>query len=303
MRVLVYGATGSQAGPIVPKLVAAGHTPVVITRTAAHAAAAAELGAMVVEADMGDLEALRAAHAGVEAVALMVPAFANPLEQPRLFTNALTAARDAGVGLIVYNTSGPLIAQRIGNPMYDSRHDRIEELRASGVPSIIIQPTAYMENLLGPWTRPGIVAKDELAYPTPPELRLGWIATDDVAALIVAALQRPQLAGSHFVVSGPENLSGPELAARFSAGLGRTITYREMPLDEFAALLDAAFGPGAGAGGAAGYKFQRDNADLIPMWADMAPVLQQLPVTLTGVDAWARQMGQAFAPATAAAPA
>jgi len=180
--------------------------------------------------------------------------------------------------------------------MYDMRHDMEALLRDSGIPHIIIQPSAYLENLLGPWTQPNIVAKDQLSYPVPDDLRIGWVATEDVAALQVAALQRPELANTKFVVSGVRNVTGPELAAEVSQGLGRPITYYAMPLEEFGAALDAAFGPGAGEGGIAGYKFQQENAALIPMWTDMGPVLQKLPVRMTSVAEWAAKYRDAFAP-------
>jgi len=95
-------------------------------------------------------------------------------------------------------------------------------------------------------------------------------------------------------VSGVENLTGPELAAQMSQGLGRPITYYAMPLAQFGAALDAAFGPGAGEGGIAGYKFQQENADRIPMWTDMGPVLEQLPVRMTSVAEWAARHLAAF---------
>lgn len=296
MRVLVYGATGSQGGPVVPRLLARGHTPVVVTRSLEKAEPMRVLGAELALADMSDAASLSVASVGADAVALMVPAFIpNPIEAPQYFHNALAAAKDAGAKLVVYNTSGPVILQRIGNPIYDTRLDLIAALRQSGVPSIIIQPTAYMENLLGPWTRPGIVERDELAYPVPEHIPIGWIATDDVAAFVAAALERPDLAGEHLIVSGEENLTGPELAERFTRGLRRSIRYREMPLEEFGAVLDATFGPGAGAGGIAGYEFQRRHADLIPMWTDMASVLAKLPVRLTSAETWAGQHALAFA--------
>jgi uncharacterized protein YbjT (DUF2867 family) len=296
LKVLVYGATGSQAGPIVPKLLASGHQPYVVTRSAAKAEALAGAGAQVVEADMGNAGRLTAITAGMDVVALTVPAFnPDPTDHGRFFHNALEAARAAGVKLLVYNTSGPVIRERTGNPQYDMRLDLLAALQASGVPSIVIQPTVYLENLLGPWTRPGVIERDELAYPVEEHQRLGWIATDDVAAFVAAAVERPQLAGEHFIVSGEENLTGPELAERFSRGLGRTISYRAMPLEEFGAVLDTVFGPGAGAGGIAGYKFQRERADIIPTWNDMRPVLERLPIRMTSVEEWAARMQPAFA--------
>ncbi len=298
LSVLIYGATGSQAGPVVWQLLDKGHQPHILTRNLSKAVAMQAAGATVVTGDMADIDSLRAASKGIDSVALMIPAFiANPADTLQYARNAITAAQENNIKLIVWNTSGPVLAQRIGHPMYDSRIDIADELRSSGVPFIVIQPTAYLENLLGPWTQPGVSLRDTLSYPVEEHVLLGWVATQDVAALMVAALEHRELAGSHFIASGVENVTGPELASRFSQALGREIQYRAMPLEEFGAVLDAAFGPGAGAGGIAGYQFQRDNAQLFTMWADMQPVLQQLPVTMTPITAWVAQHHDAFSQA------
>ncbi len=293
MRVLVYGGTGSQGGAVVHNLLKQGHTPVVLTRSPEKIA---EIdGAVAAVGDLGDTDSLKTAHENIDAVSFMIPAFlADPMQAPQYARNAIDAAKDAEVDLLVYNTSGPVIEARIGNPMYDMRLDIIDYLKQSGVPYIIIQPTAYMENLLGPWTRPIVIEKDVLPYPVEENTPLGWVATDDVGKLIVAALERPELAGQRLIVSGIENVTGPKLAQQFSLGLGREITYYSQPLEEFGAALDEAFGPGAGEGGIQGYKFQRENADKIVMWTDMQPVLAKLPVQMTSIEDWVRQHAPAF---------
>jgi uncharacterized protein YbjT (DUF2867 family) len=302
MKVLVYGGTGSQGGAVVHALLDGGHTPYVLSRDPQKVAKMFE-GAEGVEGDMGDKASLLAASEGMDAVSLMVPAFLpDPSLAPQYAHNAIDAAKQAEVGLIVYNTSGTVINQPTGNPMYDMRLQLIEYLDESGVPYITIEPTAYIENLLGPWTRPNVAQNDTLSYPVEADTPIGWIATRDVGALIAAALERPELANQRIPVSGVENLTGPELADRFSEGLGREISYYAMPLEEFGAALDEAFGPGAGEGGIQGYKFQRENSDLLTMWVDMDPVLEKLPITMTSVVEWVTQHQPAFAPKQETSP-
>jgi len=182
------------------------------------------------------------------------------------------------------------------------RLDTAAYLRDSGVPHIIIQPTAYAENLLGPWTAPFVVAEDKVAYPNLPEARVGWIASDDVGALMVAALERPGLAGSSFAVSGLENASGPELAAAFSDALGRTIRYHPLPPREFGAILDSLFGPGAGTAAAAQYERAWESGEFPAMHVDMAPVLATLPVRMRTLREWVAEHAAAFTPVASAAP-
>lgn len=288
MKVLVYGGTGSQGSAVVQKLTENGHQPYILTRKPDNIAQA-------VAGDLADPASLEAASRGMDAVSLHVPFFVpDPALAVTYARNAIDAAKAAGVRHIVFNTSGPVIPHRLGVAGYDMRHDVIDYLKASGVPHIIIQPTGYLENLLGPWTAQGIIERDVLTYPVAADERIGWLATADLGALMTAALERPELAPAHFVVSGVENLTGPELAARMSAGLGRTITYEAITPEAFGELLDAAFGAGMGAQAAAGYAFQRDNAHLFTMWTDMQPVLAKLPVRMTSVEEWAKQFAPAF---------
>lgn len=299
LKVLVYGATGSQSSPVVHELLRRGHEPFVVTRSAAKAAPLAAAGARVVVADMGDQERLVEISRGMDAVALLIPFFINPADAPAFGRHAINAAREAGVQLIVWNTSGPLPPARTGNPGVDVRLDTAEALQASGVPHIIIAPTAYAENLLGPWTAPFVANEDRVAYPNPPQARVAWIASADVGALMVAALERPELAGRTFAVSGRENVSGPELAEAFSDALGRPIRYHPLPPREFGAILDTLFGPGAGAGAAAQYEQAWERGEFPNMAADMGPVLAALPVPLRTLRAWIAEHAGAFTPAGA----
>jgi uncharacterized protein YbjT (DUF2867 family) len=299
LKVLVYGATGSQSSPVVYELLRRGHRPYVVTRSAEKAAPLAEAGAEVVVADMGERDRLIRASQGMDAVSLLIPFFVNPADAPAFGRNAIDAAREAGVKLIVWNTSGALPPARTGNPGLDVRIDTAEYLRASEVPHIIIAPTAYAENLLGPWTARSVANEDRVAYPTPPQARIGWIASADVGALVVAALERPELAGRTFAVSGLENASGPDLAAAFSEGLGRPISYHALPPREFGAILDSVYGPGAGAGAAAQYQQVWDSGEFPNMYVDMQPVLAALPVRLRTLSEWVAEHADAFTPATA----
>ncbi len=298
-RVLVYGGTGSQGSPVVRRLIARGHQPIVFTRDVDKAQKMFGAAATYVQGDMGSADDTLKASAGADAVALLIPFFTNnPMEDaPNFARNAIHAAKQTDVKLIVYNTSGPTPHEDNGMPGAEPRIYTRQLLQESGIPYIILAPTAYLENLLGPWTVNEIREKNVLPYPNPPETRIGWIATRDLAALQVAALEHPELANNEYIVCGLANVNGTELAAYVGAGVGRHIAYREMPLDEFAAKIDAAFGPSAGAGAKAGYQFMREHPERHPpMWVDMAPLLATLDIEMTPINVWARQFQAMLAP-------
>lgn len=300
--VLVYGATGSQSRPVAHRLLDAGFRVRVLTRDPAKAADLARRGAQVARADIADRDALREAHHGVDAVSLLIPAFLDdPSSALDLARNAVDAARDVNVDVVVWNASGQINERGDDALGPDVRRATLAHLQASGVPHVVLQPTGYMENMLGPWTAPRVQSDDVLQYPTQRAFMTQWIATDDVAALAVEAIKRPALADLNLKVAGPERLDGDGMAASFSRALGRTIRYEALTPTAFGAILARLFGPEAGEAAARGYEAIARDPDLFSPTVDMDSVLPMLPVTLTSLESWVRQHAQAFAPAAQSA--
>lgn len=272
--VLTYGSSGSQGEPLTRKLLEAGHALRAVVRHPERAAALQARGAEVVKGDLSDFESLNTASAGVDAVFLMMPfsAGGNPFE---LMGNALKAAKEGGAKLLVFNAGGhPPSAP-------------------TGIPTIILRPGVYMENFLGPSCLPSIQHRDAVAYPHRSAMRVSWIASDDLGAFAVAALERPELAGQRLTLGVPEALDGPAIAHAFSAALGREITYDGISPAAFSATMVQILGPevGEGIGIACGYSnAQPDDS----MAVQMDSVLEQLPVRLTRLEDWVRQCRAAF---------
>jgi NAD(P)H dehydrogenase (quinone) len=217
--VLVYGATGTQGGPVADQLLAAGRPVRVVTRDAKRARSFADRGAEVAVADLGDPESLREAHHGVDRVVLHLPLQYDFALHEKYGRNAIDAARDAGVSMLVFNTS----AQVLDDPavtVYRVRQQMVDYLLASGVPAVVLQPTFYMDNFLGPWIKPGIIDSGVLAFALPADLPMSWISAQEAAAYAVDALDRPELAGKVFDIGGPEALTGADLAAGFTKRTG-----------------------------------------------------------------------------------
>ena len=293
LKVLVYGATGTQSGPVVEKLLESGHLPFVFTRDREKAARLAGLGAQVVEGEMADYGQVLRASAGMDAVSLLVPFGASA--PVALGENAVNAAAAAGVKLIVWNTSGPIPPVPTGNPSYDLRLHLVEYLERSGVPHITLVPTVYAENLLGPWNAPAVARLNQVTYPTPADMSLSWLPCQDLASLTVAALERPHLAGSTFHISGIEQLDGNQLAGQFARALGRSISYRPLPPPEFEAILSGFMPAPVAAEVAGGYQKMWDHPEQRPAFtADMRPVLEALPVAMTPMQEWVKQYAAAF---------
>jgi len=294
--ILVTGATGSQGTPVARRLLEAGFGVRVLTREAGRAAALTALGAEVFAGDLGDPDAVRAAVRGVDGVFLLVPFFAEPDAALGYGRNVIDSARAEGVRLLVWNPGGEIPPAPTGNPAIDLRLGLLAEVEGSGVPYIVLQPTAYLENLLGPWTREEVAAADTFAYPTPDEVRIQWIATADVAEFAAHAFAHPELAPLNLKISGPERLSGEEVAERFSRALGRRVSFRPMPPREFGEKLGRVF-PGMEEGVTRAYELAYAHPEQFSTSVDLEAALAKMPVRLTPVEDWVREHAGAFSPA------
>lgn len=296
MKVLVYGASGSQQFPVIEALLNKGAEVYATTHTESNLPKLTQAGATALLADMSDANRLKEISKGVDAISLLVPFFlANPNDGFIYAKNAIDAAIANNVKLLVWNSSGFILPVKIGNPAMDIRIDIANYLKESRLPYIIVQPSVYAENLLGPWTAPFVINEKKVAYPTPEEMPVGWIATQDVAAFVAEAILKPELAGESFLVSGIENLTGNQLAKKFSIGLNQKISYYPMPPKEFGQILDSLFGAGAGKGAEELYQQIADTKQYPVMFSpNMSEVLEKLPVKMTSIEAWVGQHSQFF---------
>lgn len=288
MKVLVYGASGSQQFPVIRALQHKGAEVVATTHLVDKIDLLQKSGANAVLADMADVNRLMEITKGIDAISFLVPFFlANPNDGFAYAKNAIDAAIANNVKLLVWNSSGFILPVKIGNPSMDIRIDIANYLKESGLPHIIIQPSVYAENLLGPWTAPYVINENKVAYPTPEEMPVGWIATKDVAAFVAEAIFKPELAGESFLVSGIENLTGNQLAQKFSIGLKQTVSYFPMPPKDFGQILDGLFGAGAGKGAEVMYQEIADTKNYPLMYnPEMTNVLNQLPIQMTSIEEW-----------------
>ena len=284
--VLTYGAGGAQGAPVAQNLLQQGYRVRALVKNLDKNQALKQAGAELVRGDLADLESVQQATQGVDKVFLMLPSTArgNPLEYAR---NAIRAARENGVKLLVFNTSGLTPKEETGAPMMDFRIHVERTLRESGVPNVVLRPTSYMENFLAPWIVQRLQQEDVIAFPVGEARPTSWIAAEDLGRLVVAALGRPELAGQAFDVGGPEALTGADIARSFSAGLGRAVRFETVSPEAFGKIMGSMMGPEAEAAFTAGAR----AGEAAPMDAnvvDMQPVLKVLPIEQTTLESWVR---------------
>jgi uncharacterized protein YbjT (DUF2867 family) len=228
--ILVTGATGRVGSELVRQLSADGMPVRALVRDSSKAEAIAGPGVELAEGDLLDPASLDAALDGVDRLFLLT-AFTPDQETPA--ANAIAAAKRAGnVHVVRMSAVGALE----GSPFATGRgFARTEQLlQQSGLEWTVLQPNAFMQNLLG---SAGAIAAEGVLYGTSGEGRIGTVDTRDVAAVARTVLTEPGHAGKTYLLTGPEALSYGDMAASLAAVLGREVRYVDVPPDRYEQTL------------------------------------------------------------------
>ncbi|MGP4000852.1 NmrA family NAD(P)-binding protein [Streptomyces sp. 8N706] len=239
MTVLVTGANGDQGGHAARQLLERGHrvTALVTDPGKPSARALAEAGAQVVRGDLADPDAVHRVVDGADAV------FAVPLggpgedEKARNGRLLIEAARESGVRHFVQSSVAALPAHRefpdsgtgfSFEPYTRARLDLEERVRAAGFTYwTILQPVAFMDNFAGAKAQhmyPGM-SSGRLDSVRPADAPAQHIASRDVAAFAVAAVNDPERFSHHSIELASQALTMDEIAAVLSEETGRPYTY------------------------------------------------------------------------------
>ncbi len=216
---LVIGATGKTGGAAAHLLVAAGARVRAFVRDRMRASGLEAAGVELAVGDLDRPETLTPALRDVQGLLLVSSPDRRMAE---LQTGAITAARNAGVRLVVKISA--LGAQPSAKVRVVRQHGEIEQaLKGSGGAWTILQPNFFFDNFLN--HAASIAA--EGAFYSPAAGAGGAAAVDarDIAAVAVAALTSPGHEGKTYVVTGPAALSHDEAARILSEGIGREVRY------------------------------------------------------------------------------
>jgi len=294
-KVLVLGASGDQGLPLLESLIAHDFAPTAGARRADALANTPFASVSVVHADIMDEESLVRAMDGQDALAMHLPFEFDRARAAGFGQRIGSAARRAGLGKIVFNTSCFVADHDLDLSAHDGRRDIERSIAESGADYVVVRPVVFMDNMIRVWSKPSIVNNSIFAYPAAPTLKINWIGLPDVAAYMTCALGRDELKAERVLVGGPETLVGAEVAERLSQAAGRTIRFQSLTPDEFASKMSLLVTGSPDVVPHGMYdrmaRFYRwyNAQPTSPLIVDMAAARAKLPITPTPLVEWARR--------------
>lgn len=246
MRVALTGGAGFVGGAVARVLRGRGDEVVALVRDRAGATDLERIGAEIVEDDLSDVQRLTQALDGADALIHAAGSYRVGIpanERDAMWdanvgttTRALEAAKAAGTQRIVYvstvnafgNTSRDVVDESHRRDPADGflsaydetkyrAHAVAEERAAAGAPIVIVMPSQVYgpgdHSLFG--EQVSAAYRGKLRYRSLDDAGIGLVHIDDLAAGIVAALDRGTT-GRSYVLSGPTTTLGEaiDLAAR-----------------------------------------------------------------------------------------
>jgi uncharacterized protein YbjT (DUF2867 family) len=233
IRVLITGATGQQGGAVARALIDRGHHVRALSRDpeSSKAYKLRRLGAENVKGNFNDVESLKAAADGVDAVFVMGTPFELGTEKETTQgIAAVDAFNAAGVKHIVY-TSVADADRDTGIPHFDSKYRVEQHIRELGLPHTIVAPVFFFDNMYAPFMLDAL-KQGTLAMGLPPDRKLQSVAVENIGAFTAHVIEnRDDFLGKRVNIASDE-LSGQEYASVLSRVSGSPISYYPVPLEQ-----------------------------------------------------------------------
>jgi hypothetical protein len=105
-----------------------------------------------------------------------------------------------------------------------------EMIFESGLPFTILQPAAYMQNLLGYWDT---IISGSLQIPYSADTLLGMVDLMDVADAAAIVIGDPKHEGATYELVGPDRYTQTELAELLTNILNITVQIEQVPIEKW----------------------------------------------------------------------
>jgi len=221
--ILVTGASGKTGKAIVKKLAHLGLPVRAVVRIESQVDALMQLGsAEVVIAELRDPNAANSFFKGIEKVYHICPNMSP--DEESIGELMINAAREHGINQFVYHS---VMHPQIEAMPHHWHKMRVEEkLFQSNIPFTILQPAAYMQNILGYWEKMMRDGVYELPYAT--KSKSSMIDLNDLADAVVEVMTNGIHLNAIYELCGCEPLSTDQIVEIISRRSGKNVTARSL---------------------------------------------------------------------------
>jgi len=227
--ILITGAAGKTGRAVIRALAPRGEPVRALVHHGEQARAVEDLGARdTVVSDMRADAVLGQAMRGVRAVYHICPNVSP--DEVTIGRAMIAAARAHRIEHFVYHSV--LHPQTRAMPHHWKKLQIEEALFESGLAYTVLQPAAYMQNVLAGWQ--AIVADGTYAVPYPVTTRLGMVDLEDVAEAARVVLTERGHASATYELAGPEVLTQTDVAEILSRRLGRLVRAERISIEAWA---------------------------------------------------------------------
>ena len=226
--ILVTGAAGKTGQAVVRALLATGQTVRTLVRNETQCELMSSLyDTDIVIGDMSVESVISNLFEGIRAVYHICPNM-HP-DELSIGLAMISAAKNADVTQFVFHS---VLHPQIEAMPHHWQKMRVEEaLFASGIPFTILQPAAYMQNILVEWKN--IRQEGIIRVPYSPESKGSPVDLNDVADVASLVLSERGHMGAIYELCGPDILSYQEQATILSESFDRSIFVEQISLDEW----------------------------------------------------------------------
>ncbi len=216
--ILVTGAGGKTGRAIILSLVKRGAAVRGIEIEETRAEKIRALGAEAVIGNMYNIDDICAAAEGVHAI-YHIPPNVHP-DEIKLGKNVIAAAKKMGVNRLVYHSLCHSQIEALPNHWLKLRVE--EKIKESGLNFTILQPTPYMQNVLGQWEN--IISRGIYEIPYEPATLLGMVDLGDIADVASKVLTTEHTYDwATYELAGPEVLSQKDVTKIISTVIGKDL--------------------------------------------------------------------------------
>ena len=233
MTILITGAAGKTGKAVLRALTKDGQPVKALVFRSAQIQEVEELGAKdILAGDMRDPDLLKKALKGVDVVYHICPNV--NAHEITIGEKIIAVAAAAGISHFAYHS---VLHPQVEAMPHHWKKMRVEErLFKSGLPYTILQPAAYMQNLLANWDT--VYKTGKYIVPYAVESRISMVDLEDVALAAALVLQEaspkkdhPSHHGATYELVGTAAMAQTEVAEVLARQLGREVPIKFVLLD------------------------------------------------------------------------